>query len=93
LIFIADSAKEYIFEVYTLNMKNLSLKLSDSVFEETEQVIKKIRKPRNRYINDALTFYNRYHKKKLLKELLQKESGLVTKSSKEILDELEKLEE
>ncbi len=74
-------------------MKNLSLKLSDHVFTETEQVIKKIRKPRNRYINDALSFYNKYHKKKLLRELLQKESKLVAKSSKEILDELEKLDD
>jgi hypothetical protein len=73
-------------------MKNLSLKLSDTVFNETELVIKKIRKPRNRYINDALSFYNKYHKKKLLKELLEKESKLVSKSSKEILEELEKLE-
>ena len=74
-------------------MKNLSLKLSDSVFKETEKLIKKIKKPRNRYINDALSFYNKYHNKKLLKELLQKESALVTKSSREILDELEKLED
>ena len=72
-------------------MKNLSLKLSDSIFTETEKVIKKIRKPRNRYINEALSFYNKFHQKKNLKELLQKESRLVAKSSKEILDELEKL--
>ncbi len=74
-------------------MKNLSLKLSDTVFEETEKLIKKIKKPRNRYINDALSFYNKYHNKKLLKDLMQKESKMVTKSSKEILDELEKLED
>jgi hypothetical protein len=75
-----------------ISMKNLSLKLSDSVFTETEKVIKKIRKPRNRYINDALSFYNKYHKKKLLRQLLEKESKLVSKSSKEILSELERLE-
>jgi predicted transcriptional regulator len=74
-------------------MKNLSLKLSDTVFEETEKLVKKIKRPRNRYINDALSFYNKYHNKKLLKDLLQKESKMVTKSSKEILDELEKLED
>ena len=74
-------------------MKNLSLKLSESIFEETEEVIKKIRKPRNRYINDAINFYNRYQKTKFLKQALQNESKMVTKSSKEILDELEKLED
>lgn len=45
-------------------MKNLSLKLSDTVFKETETIITKIKKPRNRYINDAVDFYNKYHQKK-----------------------------
>lgn len=72
-------------------MKNLSLKLSDSVFKETETIVAKIKTPRNRYINDAVHFYNKYQQKKLLKNLLQKESKLVAKSSMEILSELEQL--
>ena len=72
-------------------MKNLSLKLSDSVFNETEAIVAKIKTPRNRYINDAVHFYNKFHQKKLLKRLLQKESKLVAKSSMEILRELEQL--
>ena len=88
-----ELGEEGVFLQYILfYMKNLSLKLSETVFEETEKVINKIRKPRNRYINDALSFYNKYQKKKLLKELLEKESKMVARSSKEILDELEKLE-
>ncbi|MBX9782252.1 MAG: hypothetical protein K2X48_03060 [Chitinophagaceae bacterium] len=74
-------------------MKNLSLKLTESVFEETEEVLAKIRKPRNRYINDALSFYNKYQKKVMLKKRLQLESKLVARSSKEILEELEALED
>lgn len=72
-------------------MKNLSLKLSESVFKETEAIIAKIKTPRNRYINNAIHFYNKFHQKKLLKNLLEKESRLVAKSSMEILHELEQL--
>ena len=74
-------------------MKNLSLKLSDSVFKETENILIKIKKPRNRYINDAVDFYNRYHQKKILKSLLHNESKLVAASSMEILKDLEQLED
>lgn len=74
-------------------MKNLSLKLSDTVFKEAETILTKIKTPRNRYINDAVNFYNKYHQKKILKDLLHKESKMVAKSSMEILQELEQLED
>ena len=45
-------------------MKNLSLKMDDSIFSETEKIVSKINKNRNRYINEAVEFYN----------LLQKEN-------------------
>ena len=38
-------------------MKTLSLKLDDFVFQETEQLLERIKTPRNRYINEALKFY------------------------------------
>jgi metal-responsive CopG/Arc/MetJ family transcriptional regulator len=38
-------------------MKTLSLKLDDAVFQETEKVLAKLKKPRNRYINEALQYY------------------------------------
>ena len=74
-------------------MKTLSLKLDDSVFQETEQVVTKLRKPRNRYINEALSFYNRLHKKRLLAKKLQTESLLVRAESMKVLSEFENLEE
>ena len=46
-------------------MKTLSLKLDDIVFEETEQLLETIKKPRNRYINEALQYYNRLQKRKI----------------------------
>ena len=48
-----------------LKMKNLSLKMDDAVFNETEKIISKINKNRNRYINEAVEFYNLVQKKKL----------------------------
>ena len=39
-------------------MKTLSLKLDENIFEETEEMIKLKGIARNRYINEALDFYN-----------------------------------
>ena len=72
-------------------MKTLSLKLDDSVFEETEKVVSELKLPRNRYINEALTLYNQFNKRRVLKKKLSKESRLVHLSSAEVLAEFEKL--
>jgi len=74
-------------------MKTLLLKLDDPIFEETEQLLKEIKKPRNRYINEALKFYNRIQREKLIEKLLEKESRLVRDESMKVLGEFEKLEE
>ena len=73
-------------------MKTLSLKLDDSVFTETEQVITRIKKSRNRYINEALDFYNKVQKRKLIASKLEKESKLVKEESLKVLHEFEKIE-
>ena len=72
-------------------MKTLSLKLDDHVFEETEQVVSELKLARNRYINEALTLYNQFNKRRFLKKKLAKESRLVSQSSREVLAEFEKL--
>jgi predicted transcriptional regulator len=74
-------------------MKTLSLKLDDLVYQETEQVLDKIKKPRNRYINEALAYYNRIQKKKIIAKMLEKESKLVSDESLKVLAEFENLEE
>ena len=74
-------------------MKTLSLKIDDSIFEETEAVLKKVKKPRNRYINEALAFYNKLYKRRLLTKKLQSESKLVSKESLKVLHEFEKLDD
>ena len=72
-------------------MKTLSLKLDDTVFEETEKVVSELSIARNRYINEALNLYNQYNKRRVLKKKLAKESKLVADSSLEVLAEFEKL--
>lgn len=74
-------------------MKTLSLKLDDLVYQETEQLLEKIKKPRNRYINEALQYYNRIQKKKIIAKLLETESKLVSAESLKLLAEFETIEE
>jgi hypothetical protein len=74
-------------------MKTLSLKLDDIVYEETEQLLEKIKKPRNRYINEALQYYNQIQKRKILAKMLVLESNLVSDESMDVLNEFENLDE
>jgi predicted transcriptional regulator len=73
--------------------KMLSLKVKDDVFAETEDIIESIHKPRNAYINEALSFYNKFIKRRLLKKQLKKESQMISASSMEALRELELIED
>ena len=72
-------------------MKNLSLKMDNVVFEETEKITVQINKNRNRYINEAVQFYNLLQKRKIISRQLQKESRLVQEESMKVLAEFEKL--
>ncbi len=74
-------------------MKNLSLKLQDAIFNETEMLVGVLKKNRNAYLNEALAFYNRYQKRRLLAEQLRLESALVADSSLEVLAEFEAIED
>ena len=84
--------------IYYLNipgeyfMKTVSLKIDDSIFVETENIVALIKKPRNRYINEALDYYNKVQKRKVLKQKLQRESELVKDNSMSVLKEFESIE-
>jgi hypothetical protein len=71
-------------------MKNLSLKMDDAIFDETEKITARISKNRNRYINEAVQFYNLLQRRKLISRQLKKESALVRNESMKILAEFEK---
>jgi hypothetical protein len=75
--------------LYLHFMKNLSLKMDDSIYQETERILKKVRKNRNRYINEAVAFYNLVQHRKFLANQLQKESKLVQAESMKLLAEFE----
>ena len=74
-------------------MKTLSLKLDDNIFDETESVLSRIKKSRNRYINEAVDFYNKINKRKLIARKLAQESKLVSSESLNVLTEFEKLQD
>ena len=71
-------------------MKTLSLKLDDITFDEAEEITTQLNLARNRYINEAVSVYNRYNKRKILKGKLLKESKLTMKDSLKVLHEFEK---
>ena len=74
-------------------MKTLSLKLDDNIFNETEDILIKVKKSRNRYINEAVDYYNRINNRNLIARKLAKESGLVTKESLTVLAEFENIDD
>jgi metal-responsive CopG/Arc/MetJ family transcriptional regulator len=74
-------------------MKSISLKLREEILLETDTLLEKLEKSRNKYINEALDFYNRYQKRKLIEAQLAEESALVSEESLRVLEEFEALED
>ena len=70
-------------------MKTVSLKIDDSIFGETEKILSKIKKTRNRYINEALDYYNRFQRRLIIEKRLKKESDLIKDNSLSVLKEFE----
>jgi len=73
-------------------MKTVSLKIDDAIFGETEVILSKIKKPRNRYINEALRYYNKIQNRKILENKLKKESALVKEESLSVLNDFEEVD-
>lgn len=73
-------------------MKNVSLKIDDSIFGETEEIRSRIKKPRNRYINEAIDYYNKLQRRLHLETTLKKESALVKEDSLSVLKEFEAID-
>ncbi len=64
-------------------MKTLSIKLDDKTFDEAEEITSKLHLARNRYINEAVSIYNLFNKRRLLKKQLSKESKITSSESLE----------
>jgi hypothetical protein len=73
-------------------MKTVSLKIDDSIFGETEKILSRISIPRNRYINEAIDYYNKMQKRQILEKRLEVESSLVKGDSMAILKDFEKID-
>ncbi len=73
-------------------MKNISLKIDVSIFGETEKILSIINKPRNRYINEAIKYYNRLQRRLILEKRLKTESELVKNDSMTVLNEFEEVD-
>jgi len=73
-------------------MKTVSLKIDDLIFGETERILSRIKKPRNRYINEALEYYNRLQRRLIIEKKLQTESALVKNESMLVLAEFEEVD-
>jgi predicted transcriptional regulator len=73
-------------------MKTVSLKIDDAIFGDTEKILSKIRKPRNRYINEAIEYYNKIQSRIILEQRLGKESELVKADSMMVLKEFEEID-
>ena len=73
-------------------MKNISLNLDDAIFRETEEILDRVKKPRNRYINEAIEFYNKVQRKQIIEEKLRIESGIVSTDSMSVLKDFEDID-
>lgn len=74
-------------------MKTVSLKIDDLIFVQTEEMLKSLKKPRNRYINEALEFYNQYQNRLLIEKKLKLESDLIKAESMSVLAEFEGIDD
>lgn len=71
-------------------MKTVSLKIDDSIFGETENILSRIKISRNRYINDAIEYYNMVQKRQILEKRLKRDSDLVKNESLSVLGDFER---
>mgnify|MGYP005863073111 CR=1 FL=1 len=84
--------KTHTFVIYKNNMKTVSLKIDDSIFGETEKILTQVKRSRNRYINEAIAFYNKLYHNQILEKKLKKESTLVREDSMSVLKEFEEFD-
>ena len=72
------------------NYKTVSLKIDDSIFEETEKIVRRVKKSRNSYIIAAIEYYNKHHNQLMKRQKPQINPVITGKKSLALLTELEK---
>lgn len=74
-------------------MKTISLKLDESILQDTDLIVEQTNLSRNRYINDALRYYNHLQKRRLLAEKIKAESLMVREDSMDVLYDFERMDD
>jgi hypothetical protein len=74
-------------------MKSISLKVNEPVFQEMEKILENVQVSRNKYINEAIEYYNALQDRLLLEIQLLQESSLVSEDSMAVLHEFEAIED
>jgi metal-responsive CopG/Arc/MetJ family transcriptional regulator len=74
-------------------MKSISLKLNEPVFQEMEKILENVQLSRNKYINEAIEYYNALQNRFLLEKQLLQESAMVSDDSMAVLHEFEAIED
>lgn len=74
-------------------MKSISLKVNEPVFQEMEKILENVQVSRNKYINEAIEYYNALQDRLLLEKQLLQESVLVAEDSMAVLHEFEAIED
>ncbi|MDR1780063.1 MAG: hypothetical protein LBR50_04955 [Tannerella sp.] len=74
-------------------MKTISLKLDEDIFAGTEALLATVNLSRNRYINEAILYYNNLQRKRQLEKALEAESKACEQSSRKVLNEFEMIDD
>lgn len=54
----------------SISMKTVSVKLDNKIFEDMEEVTAKMNLAKKKYINEAVSLYNNFNKRRLIKKSL-----------------------
>ncbi len=93
LFIISKNNIKFTYQNIVYFMKAISLQLDDKIFADTENLLKNKKISRNKYINEALAYYNAFNERQDLAKQLKYESKLVGKHSLEIAQELNELDD
>ncbi len=72
-------------------MKSISLKIQEPILFDADNMSSQLETSRNKYINEAIAFYNKHQKRELLKAQIAFEAKIIMDESMEVLHEFEQL--
>lgn len=74
-------------------MKMVSLKLYEQLAAEADELSDKLNISRNRFINDAVVAYSKTVRRELLAKEMEAAAAAIKKSSREVIDEFDALDD